>query len=208
MSTAQTASQVWGTLRTGNLNFMAGTPAHPRQDAELRKSLAVEQRPIAAIFGCSDSRLGAEMIFDVGLGDLFVVRNAGQVIAETILGSLEFAVEVLGVPLIIVLGHDQCGAVKAAMSSADGDLKLSGKYIHNLISRIMPSVIRGRSEGESSIEELTARHVAVTIEELIERSEIIADAIEAGKLAVVGANYRLELGEVSLISKRGILEAV
>jgi Carbonic anhydrase len=126
MSTAQTASQVWGTLRTGNLNFMAGTPAHPRQDAELRKSVAVEQRPIAAIFGCSDSRLGAEMIFDVGLGDLFVVRNAGQVIAETILGSLEFAVEVLGVPLIIVLGHDQCGAVKAAMSSADGDLKLSG----------------------------------------------------------------------------------
>ncbi len=208
MSTAQTASQVWETLRTGNLNFMAGTPAHPRQDAELRKSVAVEQRPIAAIFGCSDSRLGAEMIFDVGLGDLFVVRNAGQVIAETILGSLEFAVEVLGVPLIIVLGHDQCGAVKAAMSSADGDLKLSGKYIHNLISRIMPSVIRGRSEGESSIEELTARHVAVTIEELIERSEIIADAIEAGKLAVVGANYRLELGEVSLISKRGILEAV
>lgn len=208
MSIAQTASQVWGTLRTGNLNFMAGTPAHPRQDAELRKSVAVEQRPIAAIFGCSDSRLGAEMIFDVGLGDLFVVRNAGQVIAETILGSLEFAVEVLGVPLIIVLGHDQCGAVKAAMSSADGDLKLSGQYIHNLISRIMPAVIRGRSEGESSIEELTARHVAVTIEELIERSEIIADAIEAGKLAVVGANYRLELGEVSLISKRGILEAV
>jgi carbonic anhydrase len=208
MSTPRTASQVWGTLQTGNKNFMAGTPTHPRQDAELRKSIAVAQRPMAALFGCSDSRLGAEMIFDVGLGDLFVVRNAGQVIAETILGSLEFAVEVLEVPLIVVLGHDQCGAIKATMSSADGELTLNGKYIHNLVARIMPSVIRGRQAGETNIEELTNRHVADTIEELIERSEIISKAIASGKLAVVGANYRLELGEVSLISKRGNLETV
>jgi carbonic anhydrase len=94
------------------------------------------------------------------------------------------------------------------MSSADGELTLNGKYIHNLVARIMPSVIRGRQAGETSIEELTNRHVADTIEELIERSEIISKAIASGKLAVVGANYRLELGEVSLISKRGNLETV
>jgi carbonic anhydrase len=206
MSTPQTATQVWGTLTAGNKNFMAGTSVHHSSDTEQRRSIADEQRPIAAIFGCSDSRLGAEMIFDVGLGELFVVRNAGQVIADTILGSLEFAVEVLQVPLIVVLGHDQCGAVRATMNSADGTLTLNGKYIHNLVSRIMPSVIRGRSAGESSIEELTARHVSDTIDELLERSEIITNAVAAGKLAVVGANYKLVLGEVALTSKQGNLE--
>lgn len=202
------AQEAWGKLIAGNKNFMAGTPAHPRQDAELRKSIAAEQRPIAALFGCSDSRLAAELIFDVGLGDLFVVRNAGQVIAETILGSLEFAVEVLQVPLIVVLGHDQCGAMKATLNSADGQLDLRGKFIHNLVSRIMPSVIRGRAAGESTLEELTARHVSDTIDELVERSVVISDAIAAGRLEVVGANYRLELGEVSLISKHGSLRAL
>lgn len=205
MSRPQTAQEVWGTLRSGNANFMSGAPAHPRQDADLRRSVAVQQTPFAAIFGCSDSRLAAEMIFDVGLGDLFVVRNAGQVIAETILGSLEFAVEVLQVPLIMVLGHDQCGAIKATMDSADGGLELKGKFIHNLVSRILPSVQRGRQAGETSLEELTVRHVSDTIEELVERSEIISSAIAAGKLAVVGANYRLELGEVELIAKKGSL---
>lgn len=206
MSRPQTAQEVWETLQTGNANFMAGTPAHPRQNAEQRKSIAQEQRPFAAIFGCSDSRLAAEMIFDVGLGDLFVVRNAGQVLAETILGSLEFAVEVLDVPLILILGHDQCGAIRATMESVDGKLELNGKFIHNLVSRIMPSVIRGRAAGEHSIEQFTARHVSDTIQELVERSEIIANAVAAGKLAVVGANYRLEQGEVSLIAQKGSLE--
>lgn len=206
MSRPQTAQEVWETLQTGNANFMAGTPAHPRQNAEQRKSIAQEQRPFAAIFGCSDSRLAAEMIFDVGLGDLFVVRNAGQVLAETILGSLEFAVEVLDVPLILILGHDQCGAIRATMESVDGKLELNGKFIHNLVSRIMPSVTRGRAAGEHSIEQFTARHVSDTIQELVERSEIIANAVAAGKLAVVGANYRLEQGEVSLIAQKGSLE--
>lgn len=206
MSRPQTAQEVWETLQTGNANFMAGTPAHPRQNAEQRKNIAQEQRPFAAIFGCSDSRLAAEMIFDVGLGDLFVVRNAGQVLAETILGSLEFAVEVLDVPLILILGHDQCGAIRATMESVDGKLELNGKFIHNLVSRIMPSVTRGRAAGEHSIEQFTARHVSDTIQELVERSEIIANAVAAGKLAVVGANYRLEQGEVSLIAQKGSLE--
>lgn len=205
MSRPQTASEVWQTLRSGNQNFIQGTPSHPRQDADLRRSVATMQKPFAALFGCSDSRLAAEMIFDVGLGDLFVVRNAGQVIAETILGSLEFAVEVLEVPLIMVLGHNDCGAIKATMDSADGKLLLEGNFIHNLVNRIMPSVLRGKELGESSLEQLTARHVCDTIDELIERSEIIAKAIKSGRLAVVGANYRLDEGEVQLIAQRGAI---
>lgn len=205
MSRPQTASEVWQTLSQGNRNFISGTPSHPRQDADLRRSVAVQQKPFAALFGCSDSRLAAEMIFDVGLGDLFVVRNAGQVIAETILGSLEFAVEVLEVPLIMVLGHDDCGAIKATVDSAEGKLDLQGSFIHNLVNRILPSVMRGREFGESSLEQLTTRHVCDTIDELIERSAIIQRAINDGRLAVVGANYRLEEGEVQLIAQKGAI---
>ena len=119
---AKTPQQAWDEMLAGNQRFVTGTLAHPRQDIDHREVLAAAQLPFAALFGCSDSRLSAEIIFDVGLGDLFVVRNAGQVIAKSILGSLEYAVEVLQVPLIIVLGHDDCGAIKATIDSVDGNL--------------------------------------------------------------------------------------
>jgi carbonic anhydrase len=190
-------------MRQGNQNFVQGSPAHHRQDAELRLELASEQSPFAALLGCSDSRLSAEMIFDVGLGDLFVVRNAGQVIAETILGSLEFAVEVLRVPLILVLGHDECGAVKASISASQGSLRTRGKFITNLVERIQPTIARGMRAGESSLEQLIRRHIRDTIDELVERSELISDFIQSGRLAVVGAEYRLAEGRVSMISALG-----
>jgi carbonic anhydrase len=189
----------------GNQNFVHGTPAHPRQDADVRRAIANKQTPFAALFGCSDSRLAAEMIFDVGLGDLFVVRNAGQVIAETILGSLEFAVEVLKVPLILVLGHDECGAVRATMDAAAGKLELEGEFIHKLVDRIMPTVERSHAAGDTSIDDITARHVADTIEELLERSNVISNAVKTGKLAVVGANYKLELGDIHMVVSHGDL---
>jgi carbonic anhydrase len=167
-----------------------------RQDFGLRTELAKEQHPFAALFGCSDSRLSAEIIFDVGLGDLFVVRNAGQVIAETILGSLEYAVEVLGVPLILVLGHDECGAIRATMNSTEGQIMPQGEFIHNLVERITPTVLAAKANGLNEIDQITALHIKDTINELIARSTLIAERIESGKLAVVGANYKLTLGEI------------
>src|SRR5690606_9148987 len=110
-----TPAKAWREMVRGNGRFIAGEPRHPRQDVERRGELIGNQAPHAALFGCSDSRLAAEIIFDKGLGDLFVVRNAGQVISDSVLGSLEYAVEILGVPLIVVLGHDECGAVAAAI---------------------------------------------------------------------------------------------
>lgn len=199
----KTAIEAWNLLLEGNRNFVSGAPAHPRQDAEIREALADKQKPFAALFGCSDSRLAAEMIFDLGLGDLFVVRNAGQVIAETILGSLEFAVEVLEVPLILVLGHDECGAIRATMNAEAGKLTLEGEFIHNLVDRIMPTVRAAKLVGETDIDEVTARHVADTISEMLERSKVISDAVKSGKLAVVGANYKLALGEVHELVKHG-----
>jgi len=201
------ASEAWATLVRGNKNFVAGTPEHPRQDAELRKSVAKAQEPFAALFGCSDSRLGAEMIFDVGLGDLFVVRNAGQIIAQTIVGSLEFAVEVLRVPLILVLGHDSCGAVMASVDAADGKLKVQGEYIENLVERIMPTVRASKSSGIDDVDLINKNHINDTIDELLEMSTLIRERVESGKLAVVGAQYRLSEGLVELTTSRGQLES-
>lgn len=205
MSRPKTAKEAWELLKAGNRNFVSGAPAHPRQDAEIREQLALKQKPFAALFGCADSRLAAEMIFDVGLGDLLVVRNAGQVMAETILGSLEYAVEVLEVPLILVLGHDECGAIRATIDAEAGKLKAEGEFIHNLVNRILPTVRAAKADGEYDIDQITARHISETISEILDRSKVIAKAVNSGKLAVVGANYKLALGEVHEIVKHGAI---
>jgi carbonic anhydrase len=189
----------------GNRNFVAGTPQHLRQGIETGRAIAGSQRPFAALFGCSDSRVSAELIFDLGLGDLFVIRNAGQVIAETILGSLEFAVEVLQVPIILVLGHDECGAVKATVSSLRGELQTEGEFIKNLVNRISPTVSQSIARGKASIDEFTADHIVVTIDEILERSRLIAQRVREGKVAIVGANYRLDVGEVHRLVSRGAI---
>jgi carbonic anhydrase len=182
----------------GNERFIAGAPEHPRQDVERRTELAQRQAPSAALFGCSDSRLAAEIIFDLGIGDLFVVRNAGQIISESVLGSLEYSVAVLEVPLIVVLGHDECGAVLAAIASQRADAPKLPQHIATMVSKIVPAVDRviGAHDGAVDAEtvdsqEVGREHLRDTIAELLESSELISDAIAAGTLAVVGANYRL-----------------
>lgn len=195
-SRPKTPRDAWVAMVDGNHRFVNGLPAHPRQDIDRREALAEKQRPFAALFGCADSRLSAEIIFDVGLGDLFVVRNAGQVIAETILGSLEFAVEVLQVPLILVLGHDECGAIQATIDATEGNLVSEGEFIHDLVERIRPTVVEANAQGKFAINDVTELHVQDTINELLTRSNLISKAVKAGKLAVVGANYKLALGEI------------
>jgi carbonic anhydrase len=179
----------------GNERFVAGAPHHPRQDVERREALAFAQAPHAALFGCSDSRLAAEIIFDRGIGDLFVVRNAGQIISDSVIGSLEYAVGVLAVPLIVVLGHDECGAVRAAIDSRGPDAPVLPPHITSLISKIIPAVRRVESAGGHGLpvdsQEVGREHLRDTIAELLDTSELISDAIAAGTLAVVGANYRL-----------------
>ena len=192
----QTPKEAWAALLEGNKHFISGNPAHPRQDIDRRENVAEVQRPFAALFGCSDSRLSAEIIFDVGLGDLFVVRNAGQVIAETILGSLEYSVEVLGVPLILVLGHDECGAIRATIDDVEGKMNANGAFIHKLVDQIRPTVLAANAQGMHEIDEVTELHVQDTINEMLTSSKLISDAVKAGKLAVVGANYKLTLGEI------------
>ena len=192
---ARTPSTAWQEMLRGNERFVAGEPQHPRQDVERRTQVAPKQTPDAALFGCSDSRLAAEIIFDKGLGDLFVVRNAGQIISDSVIGSLEYAVTVLEVPLIVVLGHDECGAVRAAIDSQGTNAPTLPPHIDTLVSKIIPAVKRVSAAGEPGgviDSQIVGReHLRDTISELLESSELISDAIAAGTLAVVGANYRL-----------------
>lgn len=189
----RTPAKAWQEMVRGNERFVRGEPLHPRQDVERREELSGGQAPHAALFGCSDSRLSAEIIFDKGLGDLFVVRNAGQVVSDSVLGSLEYAVAVLKVPLIVVLGHDACGAVSAAIDSVKPGATPLPPHIASLTDKIVPAVRRASviANGTPDPMDVGREHLRDTIAELIASSELISDAIAAGTLAVVGANYRL-----------------
>ncbi|UCR88999.1 carbonic anhydrase [Mycetocola spongiae] len=194
-----TPAEAWQQMKAGNERFVAGKPNHPRQDVERRHQLATIQVPDAALFGCSDSRLSAEIIFDKGLGDLFVVRNAGQVISDSVLGSLEYAVAVLKVPLIVVLGHDACGAVHEAIVSCGPEAKPLPPHIANIIRQIVPSVVKVAGQSGSAIVdadpmEVGKLHLRGTVAEMLGRSEMISAAVAEGTLAIVGANYRLMEG--------------
>lgn len=200
----KTPGKVWAEMLRGNDRFVRGEPAHPRQDAERRAEIAHQQTPLAALFGCSDSRLAAEIIFDKGLGDLFVVRNAGQVISSSVIGSLEYAVAVLQVPLILVLGHDECGAVRAAIDSQGPNAVPLPAHIHQLVSEIVPAVRAiGIAAEDGTIDpeaieasEVGRLHLRNTVAGLLKESEVISDAVANGNLAIVGANYRLAEGQL------------
>jgi carbonic anhydrase len=187
----------WKALKEGNERFVAGQPDHPSQSIEDRARLAHAQKPTAVLFGCADSRVAAEIIFDQGLGDMFVVRTAGHVIDSAVLGSIEYAVTVLNVPLIAVLGHDSCGAVKATLSAID-DGEVPGGYVRDIVERITPSVLQGRHAGLTRVDEFETRHVNDTVTQLRVRSSSIAERLAAGTLAIVGLTYHLAEGRVVL----------
>ena len=187
----------WKALKEGNERFVAGKPEHPSQSIEHRASLAAAQKPTAIVFGCADSRVAAEIIFDQGLGDMFVVRTAGHVIDSAVLGSIEYGVAVLNVPLVVVLGHDSCGAVGATLTALD-DGSLPGGYIRDVVERVTPSILVGRREGLTRVDEFVARHVTETGRQLLSRSTIVSNAVSEGRLAIVGLTYHLADGQVVL----------
>ncbi len=204
MSTQLTPAQAWLRLQEGNARFVAADSSHPNQDASRRTSLVHNQNPFAVIFGCSDSRLAAEIIFDLGLGDVFVVRTAGQVIDDAVLGSLEYSVGVLNVPLIVILGHDNCGAVTATMDAIDTGEMPTG-FLRDLVERITPSVLTARRAGTTDVNATAVEHVKQTSKRLIDSSRVIANAVESGSAAVVGVSYRLSEGKAVQISGFGAL---
>lgn len=200
---AETPREAWEQLILGNKRFISGEPAHPRQDVDHRDELAAGQRPFATLFGCSDSRLSAEIIFDLGLGDLFVVRNAGQTISQSVVGSLEYAVSNLGVHLILVLAHDDCGAVRIAMDSRLDEAQPLPSNIRAITDAIQPAIDRVLLANATSdineifIDDVGKEHLRDTISELLSQSELVGDAVTNGSLGIVGATYNLREGRVT-----------
>ena len=203
-SSVITPAQAWQTLHEGNARFVAGTSSHPNQDANRRSSLVHEQNPFAVIFGCSDSRLAAEIIFDLGLGDAFVIRTAGQVIDDAVLGSLEYSIAMLGVPLIVVLGHDSCGAVTETKRTVETG-EMPGGHLRNLVERITPSVLAAQRNGLTEVNDMVVEHTKQTAARLVESSQLISAAVEEGRTAVIGVSYKLAEGDAELVSGFGAL---
>jgi carbonic anhydrase len=201
----RTPAQAWSALVAGNQRFAAGQPLHPNQDVEHRVDTAAGQSPFAVVLGCSDSRVAAEIIFDRGIGDLFVVRTAGHLLGTDALASVEFAVHSLGTPLVVVLGHDRCGAVEAAVAaSTSGDTPPG--FQRAIVEHLLPCVLAARSRGITDHDEIGRSHITSTVDLLVRQSTLVRDAIARDECAVVGASYRLRDGEVNLIGSIGRLD--
>jgi carbonic anhydrase len=204
VATYLTPALAWQRLREGNKRFVAGTSSHPNQDASRRSSLVENQHPFAVIFGCADSRLAAEIIFDLGLGDAFVVRTAGQVIDDAVLGSLEYSVSELDVPLIVVLGHDSCGAVTATKNAVETGQMPVG-FIRSLVERITPSVLTSLRNNQTDVNDMVVENVKQTSQRLVDSSRVISGAVDSGRTAVIGLAYSLADGRADLVSSIGRL---
>ena len=196
--TVNTPDGALNNLMAGNARYMQGSPIHPNQSAERQAEVAQGQHPWAAILGCIDSRVPPELVFDQGLGDLFVARTAGQVIDNVVLGSLEFAVEE-GVKLIMVLGHQSCGAVNATIQT----LQTNGHaedQIATLVEAIKPAVIEAQSQPGDLLDNSVRANVKLEVEYLKSSSQIISQALDQGTIGLVGARYDLGTGAVSVIA--------
>ncbi|WP_331769836.1 carbonic anhydrase (plasmid) [Embleya sp. NBC_00888] len=200
---ALTPSEAVELLLAGNRRFVDGTPQHPNQNAARRAQTAPGQRPFAVLFGCSDSRLAAEIIFDRGLGDLFVVRTAGHVAGPEVLGSIEYGVSVLDCPLVVVLGHDSCGAVAAARAAVTDGVAATG-YVRDVIERVTPSILAARAAGLTRDDDIIAEHIRHSVDLLMDRSRELAERVAAGRTAVVGLSYRLADGSARLVTAHGL----
>jgi carbonic anhydrase len=188
------ADRALDVLIEGNRRFATGASVHPRHDQARRSEVAVSQHPFAAVVGCSDSRVGPEIIFDQGLGDLFIVRTAGNVLDAAGIGSLEYAAAHLGVPLIVVVGHSRCGAVKAAAESSTAAGCLSA-----VVSALAPSIERMRGCPGDLLEAASRENVRSTVAALERCEPVIRRLVEEGKLRVTGMFYDIERGTVETI---------
>jgi len=211
-----TPQQAWDRLAEGNTRFMDGSLLHPQQSVARRSELSGSQAPDAAFLGCSDSRVAAEILFDCGLGELFVVRNIGQISNENTTATMEFAVAELGVAVIVVLAHRSCGAVAAAINQSSAAPSEVTPAIRRELEQIQPAVqqewLSEHREtpyvdpSQIDADAVGRRHLATTINSLMRSSRVISDAVASGALGIVGCQYQLEEGRVEPIVAVGQLE--
>lgn len=183
-------------LKAGNARFVSGNLAHPHQSLARRAKIKDGQRPFAIILGCSDSRTAPEVVFDQGLGDLFVVRSAGNVVDDVGLGSIEYAAEHLGASLIVVLGHENCGAVKATL---DGG-KLPG-HLPAIAKAIRPAVKASANRPGDALDNAVLENARLEAHRVADSKPILRKLVEQGKVRVVAARYDLHTGRIVFLSK-------
>lgn len=184
-------------LKEGNERYLAGKPQHPHQTRErLALTFGQGQHPFATVLSCADSRVPVELIFDRGIGDLFVVRVAGNVAGVDEMGSMEYAVDQLGTPLVVVLGHTQCGAVTAVVQGA----KVHG-HLAALVTPIKPAVAQAKADnpgasGEVLLNAAIKANILQAVGDLLQKSQTVRGKAKAGKIKVIGALYELDTGQV------------
>lgn len=181
-------------LKEGNQRYVANKTVDPNQTEGRRVEVAQGQHPFATILGCVDSRVPPEIVFDRGLGDLFVIRTAGQVLDKAVIGSIEFGAAELGIPLLMVLGHEKCGAVKATIAALETQAEAEGS-IGFLVEGIAPAVEKAKGQSGDLLDNAVKANVENVVSQLKE-SPILAEALEAGKLKIVGGRYDLDTGLV------------
>ncbi len=191
-----TPDQALARLAEGNRHFVAGDAARPDLSASRRHALTAGQAPFAAVLGCADSRVPPEMAFSTGLGEIFTIRVAGNSVGTGELGSLEYAVNMLGVPLIVVLGHERCGAVAAALEVAEKGTSLPGA-LEPMINPILASMKQAHEAGGDLADQTARAHAVRTARHLRDDEQTFSALAKAGKLRIVAAHYRLEDGLVS-----------
>lgn len=190
-------------LQNGNRQFMAGEFVdHTELSPSRRSKLVASQSPFAVILGCSDSRVPVEVIFNQGFGDLFVIRVAGNVVAPSQIGSIEFAVEKFGTPLVVVLGHTHCGAVEATLEELQRPSASQSRNLRSIVDRVRPAVAdlletELAKDPELLMQKAVRSNVCVAAGALRHGSEILEQLVQDGKLLVVGAEYSLETGAVT-----------
>lgn len=192
-------------LRLGNQRFVSGEPARSLLTGEQRRSQLVDgQQPFAIILGCSDSRVPAELVFDQGLGDLFVIRVAGNIVAPSLVGSVEFAAELFSTRLVVVLGHTQCGAVQAAIEELERPNAIRSRNLRSIVDRVRPSVegllhTELRHDPAALMLEAMRANIRASADHLRHGSPILEELIQTEGLLVVGAEYALETGVVEFM---------
>ena len=189
------ADQALELLRTGNERFVAQKRIFPNQSTERRSQLVLGQQPFAVVLGCSDSRVPPEIIFDQGIGDLFVIRVAGNIIDDAVIGSMEYAVDHLHVNLILVLGHQKCGAVEATVKGGEPH-----GHVVSLVAAIKPAVEKAKGLQGDILDNSIRLHMESLVEQLRLTKPVISEGVKTGQVRVEGGYYHLDSGRVEILS--------
>jgi len=195
------ATEALQRLQDGNRRFVAGERRDDALSPARRNEVVGDQRPFAIVLGCSDSRVPAEIVFDQGLGDLFVIRVAGNVVAPSQIGSVEFAAEWFGTRLVVVLGHSRCGAVVATLESLSRGERHPSRNLRSIVDRVRPAVeplldSAGTGDPDALVQRAVRANVRASANQLRHGSEVLENLIAQGELLIVGADYSLDSGEV------------